>query len=479
MCACIADHRARRLERRSRPDPCRQRRSEMERPLGAERVRHRVPAHARRVRAGHRRGRQGSYRGPGLLGQRLLGAARAGDADVADRADGLRRGRVAGRVAAARVHGGAGDDDHRRRDADGPGVDGRVLDALGPRADRWTDVSAVPHPETSTRRLPSRRCGRLSGIDVHLARRPLGFGAVADGDAEELHGGPGRADSHFDHDLLGVQPDSDGCRRGRHDRDAAAPLPPGRRRDDERGHRRRGWRPCGRSAWRSSCARPRGREGAWLLARRRARESLRAEPRHGIARSFRRLDLVRRERLPHVAQRLQLRVPVRGPHAAPKPGELHARGHARRDVSARHRGAVSVLCGDVRVDPLLGPGGNHRAMVRVDRDPADVSRHHLLVLGRPQLFHPVRRIEVGCRGAVRRVRGAGACRAHPACDPGVRVGRHVDAFPAAVLGYPAAGHRARRVQGHRRLPGPVVRGQHRGGLDGVPAPAVFGTEVRG
>ena len=116
------------------------------------------------------------------------------------------------------------------------------------------------------------------------------------------------------------------------------------------------------------------------------------------------LEPVRRGRLPRVAQRLQLRVSVSRAAAASEPGQLHARGRARRDVPARHRHSVSVLRRHVRADPLFGSGGDHRPLVRVDRDPADVSGDHLLVLGHPQLLHPVRRIEVGGRGAVRRCR---------------------------------------------------------------------------
>ena len=142
----------------------------------------------------------------------------------------------------------------------------------------------------------------------------------------------------------------------------------------------------------------------------------------GLLGDFGPVDAVRRRRLPHVAQRLQFRVPVSRAAAAPEPGQLHARGHARRDLPPRHRRSVSVLRGDVRADPVFGPGRDHRPLVCLDRQPEDVSGHHLLVFGDSQLLHPVGRIEVGRRGAVCRVGGAGARRAGLACDPGVRLG---------------------------------------------------------
>ncbi len=203
-------------------------------------------------------------------------------------------------------------------------------------SDRRADLSAIPRPETSPHRLPPGRCGRLSGIHVHVARRPLGFGAAADGHAEELHGGPGRPDSDFDDHVFGVQPDPDRRHRDRHERDAAAALPARRRCPDERGSHRRVSRDRRGVACRSPCAWPCARRVVWLLARRRDRAPLRAEPRDGTARAFRRLDPVRRRRLPDVPQRLQLCLPVRGAPAAPEPREFHAGGHceARRTCTA-------------------------------------------------------------------------------------------------------------------------------------------------
>src|SRR4051812_27297524 len=145
------------------------------RSLGAELVCHRVPAHARDVRPCDRRRRQESCRGRDLLDEGLLGAPRAHHAARADRTDRLHRCRVAGHVAAARVHCGSGAGRSRGRRDDGPRLDGRRVAALGPWLDRRPDLSAVPDSQASTARLPACGGRRVSRVDVHVACGTIGI----------------------------------------------------------------------------------------------------------------------------------------------------------------------------------------------------------------------------------------------------------------------------------------------------------------